>query len=184
MKFPFTSFAMAIVIWGFCVVVFFYIALQKSPVIPATLEVDASIVDELSRQAEKSDSREKNLAEKSVQKIAQEEELEKVIAEKQRKKNSPNSGDSKPDKIATITARPLPEIPEELRQDAFNSYAIARFNIAADGSAAVELIKPCNNPRLNQLLLQSLRKWKFAPASALGVAVASTQDVKVNFKVE
>lgn len=51
-------------------------------------------------------------------------------------------------------------------------------------SISVELIKSCNNPRLNQLLLRNLRKWKFAPANIAGVTTASTQDIKVNFKVE
>ena len=170
MKFPLTSFALAIIIWLFCLVVFFYSAVQKSTIIPTTLEVDASIVDSISRRVENHNILQKNDAKNYVEK-------NKIAQEKQ-------ASGSEPNKAATIVARPLPEIPEELRDEAFNSYAIARFYIAADGSTTVELIKPCNNPRLNQLLLQNLRKWKFAPASVAGVATASTQDVKVNFKVE
>lgn len=76
--------------------------------------------------------------------------------------------------------QPLPEIPSDLRFEAFNSEAIARFYITPSGSVEnVELIKPCSNPKLNHLLLKSLRNWKFNSSKK-----ASTQDIRVNFKVE
>lgn len=75
---------------------------------------------------------------------------------------------------------PLPQIPDDLREEAFVSEAIARFYIDAAGVVArVELIKPCANPRLNSLLLKSLRSWKFAASKA-----GSTQDIRVRFRVE
>jgi len=153
--------------------------LRESQAISASLEVDASIIDKLSQQigsgednfyAKKSSpAQEKIIADKTQ--IAQEKIINK-------------QGGSKANQVATIVARPLPEIPEELRQEAFVSKAIARFYIADDGEVRVELIQPCNNPRLNQLLLKSLRKWKFSPAHKMGIATASVQDVQINFKVE
>jgi len=80
--------------------------------------------------------------------------------------------------------RPLPKIPDDLREEAFQSYAIARFHINAEGSFRVELIKPCNNPRLNFLLLESLKKWQFIPEKKFGVFVATIKDIRVEFKVE
>ncbi len=75
---------------------------------------------------------------------------------------------------------PLPAIPEDLRQEAFSSRAVARFYIGENGSVAkVELIQPCPNPRLNVLLLKSLQKWKF-PAEASN----KTQDISVTFTVK
>ena len=77
---------------------------------------------------------------------------------------------------------PLPQIPDELRLEAFNSKALARFYISAAGEVVkVELLKPCANPRLNSLLLKSLKKWKF-PASNNGKDLQ--QDIEVEFKVE
>ncbi len=82
-------------------------------------------------------------------------------------------------KVAPIF-NPLPQIPDDLREEAFVSEAVARFYVDASGSVArVELIKPCANPRLNNLLLKSLKSWKFAAA-----AKDSTQDIRVKFKVE
>jgi len=75
---------------------------------------------------------------------------------------------------------PLPQIPDELRHEAFQSEAEARFYIAASGEVTnVELLKPCTNPKLNYLLLKALRNWKFAPRDS-----SSTKDVKIKFKVE
>lgn len=80
-----------------------------------------------------------------------------------------------------IIYHPLPEIPGELRREAFNSYAIARFYIAEDGSVAnVDLIKPCANPRLNHLLMQKLKMWKFSTAKSY----KKTRDVKIFFEVK
>ena len=68
----------------------------------------------------------------------------------------------------------------DLREDAFSSEATARFHVAPNGSVAnVELIKPCQNPRLNNLLLKSLKNWKFESSTA-----GFTQDIRVTFSVE
>ena len=76
--------------------------------------------------------------------------------------------------------QPLPTIPDDLRSDAFNSFAIARFYINKDGAVEnVELIQPSSNPKLNQLLLKSLKKWKFSATNK-----AATKDIKVNFEVK
>ncbi|MDA8161793.1 MAG: hypothetical protein M0022_02655, partial [Desulfobacteraceae bacterium] len=60
---------------------------------------------------------------------------------------------------AQVIVRPKLQIPDDLRENAFNFVAMARFNIGSDGSAKVELIKPTPNPRLNQVLLENLRNW-------------------------
>jgi periplasmic protein TonB len=84
---------------------------------------------------------------------------------------------------AQAIAQPIPDIPDDLREEALNEIAKARFHIAADGSVTVELIKPTQNPRLNRLLLEKLKFWKFAPAIVGGKPVASTEDVVVRVHV-
>jgi TonB family protein len=83
-------------------------------------------------------------------------------------------------KKAELLFGQLPEIPADLRRQAFSTKAVARFYIAADGSVLrVELIKPSASLRLNQLLLKNLKNWKFAARHS-----ASTQDIAVNFLVK
>ncbi|MCC8393014.1 TonB family protein [Paraburkholderia sp. MMS20-SJTR3] len=88
---------------------------------------------------------------------------------------------------ATTTARtiaqPLPTLPDDLREQAYRTVATARFTIHVDGSVDVELLKATPNPRLNGLLLESLRRWRFFPALRDGHAVESTQDIRVHFNV-
>ena len=85
---------------------------------------------------------------------------------------------------ARAIVQPRPQIPDDLREGAFHSAALARFHIAVDGSATVELAKPTPDPRLNRILLDSLRKWRFIPAIKNGRPVASTEDIIVKIEVK
>ena len=76
MKFPLISFAIALTIWIFFIGIFAYFSFQKSAIEPATLEVDASIIDEVSRQVE----HDKNPRKDSVKNDSQ--KIEKILQEK------------------------------------------------------------------------------------------------------
>jgi periplasmic protein TonB len=84
---------------------------------------------------------------------------------------------------ARLLSQPLPVLPDDLREDAYRAEAVARFDIHADGSTEVELVKPTANPRLNQILLEALHKWRFFPAMENGRPVDSQRDVRVHFNV-
>jgi periplasmic protein TonB len=85
---------------------------------------------------------------------------------------------------ARAIVQPMPKIPEDLRAEAFKSAALARFHIAVDGSAEVELAKPTPFPRLNRILLDSLKQWRFMPAIKSGKPVASTEEILVKIEVK
>jgi protein TonB len=95
--------------------------------------------------------------------------------------NSPAQSESQG---AQAIIQPRPVIPDELRQEAMNEEGIARFHIAVDGSATVELIKPTQNPRLNRLWLDTLKNWKFFPAMKEGKPVASVADIVIRVQVK
>jgi protein TonB len=80
-------------------------------------------------------------------------------------------------------SQPLPDLPDDLRDVAWRTTAIARFTVHPDGSIDVELIQPTAMPRLNQLLLAALHRWRFSPAIENGRPVESGQDVRVHFNV-
>lgn len=80
--------------------------------------------------------------------------------------------------------RPLPEVPERLRHRDAELLAVARFQVAADGSAQVELIEPTSEPTLNQSLLATLRTWRFFPALQDGRPVVSTIDIRIPISVK
>ena len=84
---------------------------------------------------------------------------------------------------ARAIVKPMPEIPEALRHRNLDLVAVARFRVAADGSAEVELIEATPDPGLNRALVDALRKWRFFPATADGRPVASTLELRIPIAV-
>jgi len=84
---------------------------------------------------------------------------------------------------ARILYKPLPKIPDELRDQAIEMEALARFDVKPDGTATVELVRPTPNPALNRIILDTLRTWRFFPALDAGRPVASTQELRVRLEV-
>lgn len=101
----------------------------------------------------------------------------------QEKQSATPSATSSNDAAGRSLSQPLPELPDDLREQAYQTIATARFVIHVDGSVEVELIKPTPNPRLNQILLQALHKWRYLPAIQGGHPVETRQDVRVHFNV-
>jgi len=85
---------------------------------------------------------------------------------------------------ARVIFQPLPKIPDELREEVLHTVAVARFHVAPNGTATVELITPTPNPKLNQVLLDTLKTWRFFPAIKDGNPVASLQDVRIPVEVK
>ena len=79
--------------------------------------------------------------------------------------------------------RPMPDIPEELRHRQLSLVAIARFQVAADGSATVTLLQATADPGLNAALTSALRKWRFFPAMNNGQPIASIIDIRIPIEV-
>src|SRR5579871_976785 len=79
---------------------------------------------------------------------------------------------------------PAPEIPDDLREETFNTEAIAHFDVSYDGKVKVTLVKPTANPRLNEILLRTLRQWRFVPAMKAGLATDSSFDVRIPIIVQ
>lgn len=175
MQNPFLSFLTGFLIWLLLITAFTYTIFKNSQQPQESLEIDASSFGEIVQE----------------QQIAKASEIPKPDLDK--------SSDLKKDEHKKITHEhhlsdkavkgvpksttplffPLPRIPDDLREEAFKSSAIARFYIARDGSVLnVELVKPCANPKLNRLLLESLKLWKFSPEEN-----DRTQDVQVRFEV-
>jgi len=94
------------------------------------------------------------------------------------------SGSSSPeDGAAHAIFAPQPQIPDDLREDVLQTEAIALFTVSPDGDVAVGLTKATDNPRLNRVLLDALRRWKFFPAIRNGVAINSTVEVRIPISV-
>ena len=78
---------------------------------------------------------------------------------------------------------PTPSIPDELRENVFQAVAVAHFHVSYEGEVTVTLTQPTPNPRLNQILIDTLKDWKFFPAMKDGVAIDSEFDVRIPISV-
>ena len=87
----------------------------------------------------------------------------------------------------TIGARaiyaPQPTIPDDLRENVFEAVAVAHFDVNSNGDASVSLTQATSNPRLNGLLLDTLKQWRFFPAVRNGVAIDSQFNVRIPIAV-
>ena len=79
---------------------------------------------------------------------------------------------------------PVPEIPDDLRENSIQTVAIAHFKVTYDGEVTVSLATRTENPRLNEILLDTLKQWRFFPAMKNGVAIDSEFDLKIPITVE
>jgi TonB family protein len=164
------SLLLSILIWFGAIFVFSYSADKKLTQPQSFIEIDAQLIGE-ARQA-------RSLSENPQQ---NDDGLEA-----KKESTTESKSENKAQKQLVPLAQPLPEIPADLKKEAFSSRAVARFYIRKNGEVAkVELIKPSVNNKLNELLIKSLEKWRFQP---FGDEVANddflTQEIRVNFSVE
>lgn len=78
---------------------------------------------------------------------------------------------------------PVPSIPDDMRDELMQATAIARFKVSHDGRATVVLLSETDFSELNDIIIDTLRKWRFLPATKDGVAVDSEADVRLLISV-
>jgi protein TonB len=79
---------------------------------------------------------------------------------------------------------PRPEIPAELHEQCFKSCCIARFMIKDDGKYSVKLISSSGSEQVDDIAIDTLRRWKFKPALLDGKPVDSSRKIRVEFQVD
>ena len=184
MLYPIRSYALAILCY-LSIIIFVNLKQKNNEIKPLiSLEIEADFIGEVNQHQEKSTWQK----EKNINKILLPQISKKTFNEKQQIEpklenkalettNSVNNLQAK--KISPLY-QPLPEIPLEMRSEAFLAKIVAKFYIEKNGNVSdVELLEISHNPRLNFLLLKSLRKWRFEPSDQ-----ALTQVINVKFIVE
>ena len=162
MNYPRSSFFIALLILILTSFLVSFFLTKKVDITPVSLEIEADMLQ--------NDSSHQEIKSAGIKKSSQVVKNHDLL----------NADSNSREKNSAPTYHPLPEIPDDLRQEAFSSYATARFYINGNGLVEnVELIKPCNNPKLNHLLVKSLRNWRFSAREKNW-----SQDINVNFEVK
>lgn len=175
---PFLSFSLAILCYSliFFASLFFYQNKQPQPQI--SLQIDAKIFDQLQLGSAHQHEFSKEI---SPTKNNKAKHSDQHWEGKKTQLIEPKKPDSSTlAKNLAPLYQPLPDIPEELRFEAMQTSALARFYINSDGVVRnVELITPSNSTKLNYLLLKSLKQWQFPPTNH-----DTTQEILITFKVK
>ena len=79
---------------------------------------------------------------------------------------------------------PAPTIPDDMRDEVLEAVAVARFQVSSNGNFVVSLTKPTDFSRLNDSILETLRTWRFHPASRNGVAIDSDAQIRLLITVQ
>jgi len=140
----------------------------------AEISIDAEMIGEFleSKKQDYSKKRSDSLNKKSSLKTNSQKS---ILDEKSEGQGSKKNKSQSP----KVLYRPLPQIPSDLRKEAFQTQAIVRFFVAKDGSVdRFEFVRSSSNPRLNFLLIKKLKEWKFEAANE-----SFEKDVVVNFIV-
>jgi len=99
-------------------------------------------------------------------------------------KGSAGSGIGSDSVGARAIYAPVPRIPDDLREEALGTLAVAHFNVSYEGKVEVSLVTPTPNPRINQILLDTLQQWRFFPAMKNGIAIDAQFDVRIPISVQ
>lgn len=75
--------------------------------------------------------------------------------------------------------KPDPKIPDDLADGVADMAVGVRVHVAADGTTVVELSKRTPDPRVNKIVLDTVRQWTFTPAVQAGKSIASTVDLSI-----
>ena len=79
---------------------------------------------------------------------------------------------------------PEPVIPAHLLEDCFQSFCVAKFKIKPNGLSTVKLDVSSGSDEVDELALETLRRWRFKPATMDGAPVEGSKRIKVEFKVD
>jgi TonB family protein len=79
---------------------------------------------------------------------------------------------------------PRPVITEEMLEQGIKTNCTAKFAIAPTGKSTVQLLSSTGSSEVDELTLDTLRTWRFRPASLSGSPVASVRKIKIEFEVE
>jgi TonB family protein len=178
---PFLSYSLAFFVY--CCFVLFGFNFNKNQTYQPqiSLEIDTQISNSQPKNNPHQHELSKQIAKKSIANLHDKNHVESDEDFNKKKNQLPNNqinknivNNSKP------LYQPLPEIPDDLRYEAMQTNALAKFYIDETGAVTkVELLKPSNSLKLNYLLLENLKQWRF-PANNQ----SSTQEININFKVK
>ncbi len=79
---------------------------------------------------------------------------------------------------------PQPAIPSDLCEHCHQKSCVVRFAIQESGKFTVRLVRSCGSEEVDDVVLTTLRRWRFKPALLDGKAIKSSRKVRVELVIE
>ena len=79
---------------------------------------------------------------------------------------------------------PQPIVTEEMLEQGIKTHCTAKFAIGKTGKSTVELLTSTGSTEVDDMTLDTLRTWRFRPASLSGAPVSSVRKIKIEFEVD
>jgi len=79
---------------------------------------------------------------------------------------------------------PVPSIPDDMRDEVIQAVAVVRFHVFRDGEAHATLITSTDYSELDELILETLQRWRFSAAVRDGVKVDADAEVRLLVTVQ
>lgn len=79
---------------------------------------------------------------------------------------------------------PVPTIPDDMRDEVMQATAVVRFHVSRNGSADVMIVTSTEFSELDELILATLRQWRFSPAVRDGVKIDADAEVRLLVTVQ
>lgn len=84
----------------------------------------------------------------------------------------------------SLQDEPQPEIPRDLRDEAFNKTCVVEVNVSANGTpTSATVLQSSGIDRLDRRAIDAAKKWKFNPATSNGIPIASIVRLHIAFEV-
>jgi periplasmic protein TonB len=83
-----------------------------------------------------------------------------------------------------LICAPIPSIPDDLRDEVMQATAVVRFHVRSGGEATVALVTSTDYSERDELILDTLREWRFAPAVRNGVKIDSDAELRLLVSVQ
>lgn len=78
---------------------------------------------------------------------------------------------------------PMPVIPSDLRTHRYSTYVRVEFFVKKDATFTSKLLSSTGYDELDRVVINTLKKWKFSPATMDGQPVNGTLKLRIQFSV-
>ncbi|MGC9027396.1 MAG: energy transducer TonB [bacterium] len=79
---------------------------------------------------------------------------------------------------------PMPVIPTALRTHSYSTYVRVEFFVNKDATFTFKLLSSTGYDELDRVVIDTLKKWKFSPATMDGKPVDGTLKLRIQFSVD